>query len=224
MVSLRQAISFVLLCWILPSPVLLADVVLKIGDVTVLRQDLPGLALVPFMAISDTDIRVSGFNFNIDIGGDGQAPLPNGVSLPASLPDNQSIIARGGSANANLWLIDTVDAQQAFLSLTDIFVIGNGIGRPDIPILGNTTDLTGGATLFYLALNLDASVSDRVEITMPNELVDLPQLTDSAGKTLTVTYIAGSITISSVPEPGAAWLLSAVVIAIGRRRRFCCNG
>jgi hypothetical protein len=224
MVSLRQAISFVLLCWILPSPVLLADVVLKIGDVTVLRQDLPGLVLVPFTAISDTDIKVSGFNFNIDIGGDGQAPLPTGVSLPTSLPDNQRIIARGGEANAKSWLIDTVDARNASLSLTDIFIIGNGGIGTDIPIVGNTGDLTGGAILFYLALNLDTNVSDRIEFTMPNELVELPQLTDSLGNALSVNYLPGSITISSVPEPGAAWLLSAVVIALGRRRRFCCNG
>lgn len=207
---LRSSLSL-LLVWLHVASHSEAAVVLKIGDVTYLRSELPQLALVPFVAISDSPTLVSGFNFNIDIGGDGQGPLPTGVTLPAPLPDNQRIIVRGGSANANNWLIDTVDARAATLTLTDIFVIGNGGFGFDIPIQGNTTDLTGGSILFYLALQLDASVGGRIDFTMPNELVELPQLTDTFGNALTVTYIPGSITISSVPEPGSL-LFSAMVI------------
>ncbi|MCU0707248.1 MAG: hypothetical protein MUF23_03055 [Pirellula sp.] len=220
MLSLRQTISFILLSCILPSPILLANVVLKIGDVTVLRQDLPQLVLVPFTAISDTDIKVSGFNFNIDIGEDGQV-LPTGVSLPVDhLPDTERIIAQGGEANARNWNVVTEDARIAFLSLSDIFVIGNGGVGQDIPILGNTGNQTGGATLFYLALNLDTTVSDRIDITMPNESDDLPFLSGSASEALKVTYLSGSITISNVPEPSSAWLLACVAIAVCRRRHL----
>lgn len=221
MVSLRQFFSCLLLLGILPAPLVTANIVLKIGDVTVIRENLPQLVLVPFIAISDTDIKVSGFNFNIDIGGDGQGPLPTGVSLPASLPDTDRIIARGGEANAKNWSMQTVDAGGASLTLSDIFVIGNGGVGADIPILGNSGNLTGGATLFYLALNLDTTVADRIEITMPSELGDLPQLSGATGNALTVTYLPGSITLQSIPEPGSAWLLFGVAIAVAaKRRRF----
>lgn len=206
--TLLRSLPLVVLFLTTPTIRLDAAVVLKIGDVTYLRSDLPELALVPFLAISDTPLAVSGFNFNIDIGGDGQGPLPTGVTLPAALPDNQRIIVRGGEANARNWLIDTVDARNATLTLTDIFIIGNGGVGTDIPILGNTSNLSGGSILFFLALQLDPSVGNRIDLTMPTELVELPQLTDSLGNALTVTYLPGSINISAVPEPGSIALCS----------------
>lgn len=224
--SLLRSLPLVVLFLVTPSIRLDAAVVLKIGDVTYLRSDLPRIALVPFIAISDTPLSVSGFNFNIDIGGDGQGPLPTGVTLPAALPDNQRIIARGGEANDRMWLMDTVDARNATLTLTDIFIIGNGGVGTDIPILGNTSDLSGGSILFFLALQLDASVGNRIDFTMPNELVELPQLTDSLGNALTVNYLPGSITISAVPEPGSIALcsiLTAVICGMRAPRRARSN-
>ncbi|MFO0012731.1 MAG: hypothetical protein ACK553_08320 [Planctomycetota bacterium] len=216
MLMLPRSIPLLMLLWVFDAVHLHAGIVLKVGDVAYLRSELPKLALVPFLAISDSPLSVSGFNFNIDIGGDGQGPLPVGVTLPASLPDNQRLIARGGEVNARNWLVDTVDARNATLTLTDIFIIGNGGVGTDIPIQGNTSNLTGGSILFYLALQLDSRVADRINITMPNELVELPQLTDSLGNALTVTYLPGSITLSAVPEPGSIAL--TIVVLSG-----CCS-
>lgn len=195
------------------SNTLHADIVLKVGDVQVQRTALPDRVLVPILAISDDPtLKLSGFNLNFDIGGDGQAPLGAGIELPAALPDDQRIIATGGESNVRNWFMMTVNAANGGLTSSDILINGNSPElATDYAIFGNPNALTGGKILFNLALNLKPSVTNQVRITMPSELGALPFMTDQYGNALVVNYLPGSITVlNSVPEPGSMLLLSTV--------------
>lgn len=207
----------------IPSNALHADIVLKIADVTVQRTMLPDRVLVPILAISDDpNLKLSGFNLNFDIGGDGQAPLGAGIELPASLPDDKRIIATGGESNVRNWFMMTVNAANGGLTASDILINGNSPElATDYSIFGNPNALTGGKILFNLALNLKPTVADKVLITMPSELGALPFMTDQFGNALVVNYLPGSITLlSSVPEPGTMMILSTIAsYAIALRLR-----
>jgi hypothetical protein len=185
--------------------------------VVVDRFSLPNTVLVPIVAISDVpDLRISGFNLNFDIGGDGQGPLPTGVTLPASLPDSNRIIARGGEVNALNWFLITVDARDGSLVSSDLLITGNSPAlQTDIPIPGDPGQLTGGTVLFQLALRLSPDVGDRIAITMPSELNALPFMTDSLGNALAVRYLGGSIRVTAVPEPGTAWFVGMALLGVG---------
>ena len=198
---------------VMSSNALRAEIVLKVGDVQVQRTALPDRVLVPILAISDDpNLKLSGFNLNFDIGGDGQAPLGTGIALPATLPDDQRLIATGGESNARNWFMMTVNAASGGLTSSDILINGNSPElATDYSIFGNPNALTGGKILFNLALNLKPTVANQVLITMPSELGALPFMTDQFGNALVVNYLPGSITVlNSVPEPGAMLLLSTV--------------
>ncbi len=208
-------------CVACPNAPCHAAIVLKISDVTILRSTLPTTVLIPITAYSDEPgLKLSGFNLNFDIGGDGQASLPLGVTLPAALPDDKSIIASGGEVNAQSWFLITVTAVGIGLTSSDILITGNSPAfQTDIAIQGDPALLTGGTLLFQLALNLDPSVANRVDVTMPSELnAVLPFMTDSLGNELAVNYLPGSVTLTSVPEPGAAALaLMGMTVVTGMR-------
>ncbi len=213
--------------YLLHSPhMLFAEIVLKVGDVQVQRASLPNQVLVPVVAISDDpNLKLSGFQLNFDIGGDGQRPLGTGIALPAALPDDKRIIATGGESNARNWFMMTVDAADGGLTASDILINGNSpASAADFSIYGDPRGLTGGALLFNLAFHLSPSVADQVKITMPSELDALPFMTDAFGNPLSVNYLPGSITVfSSVPEPGTLLLLSccascAIVVRMRTRK------
>jgi len=217
------AMAWLLVC----SSCCLGEIVVKISDVFVDRSQLQNTILIPIFAISDDpELKLSGFNWNFDIGGDGQGPLPLGVTLPAPLPDSNSIIATGGEVNAQNWFLITVAASNGGLTQSDLLITGNSPAfQTDIAIFGNPSALTGGTLLFNLALRLDHAVADRVEITMPSELEVLPFTTDSFGNALQVTFLPGSITLTAVPEPGSGLLvLGAVGGWVIRKRRRCRRG
>ncbi|MBM3966330.1 MAG: hypothetical protein FJ308_14890 [Planctomycetes bacterium] len=210
--NLIRLFEFVALAF-MPSNALHAEIVLKVGDVQVQRTTLPDRVLVPILAISDDpSLKLSGFNLNFDIGGDGQAPLGAGIELPAALPDDKRIIATGGESNVRNWFMMTVNAANGGLIASDILINGNSPElATDYSIYGNPNALTGGKILFNLALNLKPTVADKVLITMPSELGALPFMTDQYGNGLVVNYLPGSITVlSSVPEPGSMMVLSTI--------------